>query len=47
MWSLESGGESDIVFDVKAPLVRGRVLRERLAIGRMHEVKKAGTDFVR
>lgn len=26
--------------------VRGKFWRERLAIGRMHEVKKSGTDFV-
>jgi hypothetical protein len=44
---LESGADSDRVFDVKLLLVRGKFLEQRFAIGRIHEVKNSATDFVR
>jgi hypothetical protein len=34
-----------MVFEKVGP-IKGRFLRERFAIGRMHVVKNAGTDFV-
>jgi hypothetical protein len=46
-WSLESGADSDRVFDVKLLLVSGKFLEQRFAIGRIHEVKNSATDFVR
>jgi hypothetical protein len=46
-WSFESGGDRDRVFDVNALPVSGNLLGERFAIGRMHEARNAGTDFVR
>ena len=45
MWSLESGAESVILLVNDGP-VRGSLLRDRFAIGRMHEVRNVGTDFV-
>lgn len=47
MWSLESGGTRDMVFDVKDRPVKGKFFGERLAIGRIQETKKPGTDFDR
>ena len=46
-WSLESGADKDKALRVNFFPVSGRFLRERLAIGRMHEVKNPGTDFDR
>lgn len=45
--SFESGGDRDRVCEAKRVPVRGKLLGERAAIGRMHEVKNADMDLVR
>lgn len=45
--SLESGADNDKEFDVKLLPVSGKFLPDKLAIGRMHDVKNSGTDLFR
>ena len=45
--SLESGAARDVISDVNFLPSRVAFFGERLAIGRIQEVKNAGTDFAR
>lgn len=45
--SFESGAESGKRVNVKLLPVSGKCLLDKLAIGRMHDVKNSGTDLFR